>query len=222
MAHRVEVGPKPHLFDARGERIKRQIRHAFPKIDLDGICCLDIYTIDSPDINPQWCAEAFCDPVIQDIAIDRPLKSDYDWYIEVGYKPGVTDNVGHSAQYALGLISARYLPVYSARAYLIKADIHRKTAEAIARECLANTLIQNCRVFDPAEAAVMAPYVPKVVDLTPPSYEEMDLNCSDDELISLSQTRTLALNLTELKAVQAYMNDPGVQSRRAQMGPQVC
>jgi len=218
MAHRVEVGPKPHQFDARGERIKRQIQHAFPKVDLDAVYCLDIYTIDSPDIDPRWCAEAFCDPVIQDIAIDRPLKTDYNWYIEVGYKPGVTDNVGHSAQYALELVSSRRLPVYSARAFLIKADIHRKTAEAIARECLANTLIQSCRVFSPTEAAAIEPYVPKVVDLDPPAYEEMDLNCSDDELLALSQTRTLALNLAELKAIQAYMNDPGVQSRRAQVG----
>jgi phosphoribosylformylglycinamidine synthase len=218
MAHRVEVGPKTYLFDARGARIRKQIRHAFPHIPIESIHCLDIYNIDAPEVNPDWCAEAFCDPVIQDIAIDCPLATDFTWYIEVGFKPGVTDNIGHSAQYTLELICAQKLPVYSARAYLIKGSLDRQTAEDIATGCLANTLIQYYRVFAPYEAAAITPFIPKVEDLHTPSVEEIDLNIPDDDLIKLSQIRTLALSLDEMKAIQAYTNNPVVRESRAQVG----
>lgn len=64
MATRVEVGLKPHLFDARGERVKRQILHAFPQLSpLEKISCLDIYSIDSDGLKGEWLEEAFCDPL---------------------------------------------------------------------------------------------------------------------------------------------------------------
>ena len=37
--------------------------------------------------------------MIQRYSVDRPLdgEGDFDWLLEVGYRPGVTDNVGHTA-----------------------------------------------------------------------------------------------------------------------------
>ncbi len=217
MSHRVEVGPKPHLFDARGERVKKQIHHALPDISINHITCLDIYNIDG-DTKEQWCREAFCDPVIQDFAFDRVLEYDFNWYIEIGFKPGVTDNVGHSAAYALELISGEKMEVFFARGFLISADIDRRTAEKIATECLSNTLIQNYRVFSPVESAGIAPYIPKVVDTHIPKISEIDLEIPDDELVSLSQDRTLALTLTEMKAIQTYMRAPDVREKRLSAG----
>ncbi|MBN2298706.1 MAG: phosphoribosylformylglycinamidine synthase, partial [Deltaproteobacteria bacterium] len=143
MPYRIEVGLKPGLFDARGQRTKRQILHAFENLPKDTqITCTDIYTIDSEKLDDECITEAFCDPVIQNVAVNKPLSTYFDWYIEVGFKPGVTDNVGHSAQYALKLITGSNIPVYSARAYLLKGSLSRETATEIAQECLANSLIQ--------------------------------------------------------------------------------
>ena len=179
MPDRVEVGLKPGLFDARGERTKRQILHAFPHLQKEPhIFCIDIYTVDNDNLEEEWLAEAFCDPVIQDIAINRPLSSDFDWYIEIGFKPGVTDNVGHSARYALKLITGREIPVYSARAYLIKGPFTRETAQSIAQECLANSLIQYFRIFDPKEILSLKPYIPVVTIDQEPHIEELSLDRS--------------------------------------------
>ncbi|HEY9162269.1 MAG TPA: AIR synthase-related protein [Desulfomonilia bacterium] len=217
MSHRVEVGPKPHLFDARGERVKKQIGHALPDISINHITCLDLYNIEG-EAEKEWCIEAFCDPVIQEVAFDESLEYDFDWYIEIGFKPGVTDNVGHSAAYALELISGKKIPVFYARGFLIKADIDRRTAEKIATECLANTLIQNYRVFDASEASGIAPYIPKVVDTHIPKVDEIDLDIPDNDLIKLSQDRTWALTLKEMKAIQSYMKNPEVIKKRIASG----
>jgi phosphoribosylformylglycinamidine synthase subunit PurSL len=213
VSHRVEVGPKPLLFDARGERVKKQIHYALPDITISHITCLDIYNIDG-DAKEELCREAFSDPVIQEFAFDRALKYDFGWYIEIGFKPGVTDNVGHSAAYALELMSGKKIPVFYARGFLISADINRKTAEKIATECLANTLIQNYRVFSPQESAIIAPYIPRVVDTHIPKLTEVDLEISDSELIRLSQDRTWALTLSEMKAIQSYIRGSDVRKKR--------
>ena len=157
-------------------------------------------------------------PLFRILLFDRPLKYDFDWYIEIGFKPGVTDNVGHSAAYALELISGEKIPVFYARGFLIKAGIDRKTAEKIATECLANTLIQNYRVFPASESSGIAPYIPKVVDTHIPIVTEVDLEIPDNELIKLSQDRTWALTLTEMKAIQSYMRDPDVRKKRIAAG----
>ncbi len=219
MALRVEVGLKPHLFDARGARVKRQVGHAFPRLSsLEGITCFDIYHIDADNLNSSWLSEAFCDPVIQDIAIGGHLRTDKGWYIEVGFKPGVTDNVGHSGQYALELISGNAIRVFYARGYLLQGDLDRETAQAIAQECLANSLIQTIRVFDYPDCGPIAPSIPMVTGLHDPVVEEISLDLSDDELVKLSQARTLALNRDEMKAIISYLLDPETRSRRSKMG----
>jgi phosphoribosylformylglycinamidine synthase II len=219
MATRVEVGLKPHLFDARGERVKRQILHAFPQVTLpDKITCCDIYNIDSDGLKREWLEEAFCDPVIQDIAIDTILKQDFAWFIEVGYKPGVTDNVGHSARYALKLITGKDIPVYSARAYLMYGDLTREIVNVVAEGCLANTLIQYIRVFQASECSSFEPYIPRVTGLHEATVEEISLKIPDDELVKLSQTRTLALTVDELKAIVRYVQDPEILKARKKVG----
>lgn len=219
MPYRVEVGLKPGLFDARGERTKRQIEHAFPSIGIDvKIRCLDIYTIESSDLHPEWIREAFLDPVVQDLAVNEPLTRDFDWYIEVGYKPGVTDNVGKSASYTLKLITSNDSPVSSARAFLFKGELSRETATMIARDCLANSLIQYFRVMDSDEIMSIKPLVSQVTLNHVPSVEEISLTLSDSELASLSRERTLALTVEEMKAIAAYVQVPLVIEERKKLG----
>ncbi len=217
MAHRVEVGLKGHLFDARGERVKKQILHAFP-LNISHVKCFDVYNVDSEELACTWAEEAFCDPVIQQMRIDSSIADDFDYYIEVGFRPGVTDNVGHSASYALGLIAGSEIRVYSAMGYAIKADIDRATAEKIAGECLANELIQHYRVLDSAEMQGITPYIPKVVGEHNPRVEKVGLDIADEDLVRMSQQKTLALSLAEMKVIQAYINDAEVIRKRREIG----
>ncbi len=219
MPYRVEVGLKPGLFDARGERTKRQILHAFPSLSIDlKIRCLDVYTIDASGLNDEWISEAFLDPVVQDIAINEPLTRDFDWYIEVGYKPGVTDNVGKSATYTLKLITSNESPVYSARAFLISGALTREAATGIARDCLANSLIQYFRVMDPDEIRTVQPQISVVTLNHTPSVQDVSLTLSDSELAALSRERTLALTAEEMKVIASYVKDPLVIEERKKIG----
>lgn len=219
MALRVEVGLKPHLFDARGARVRRQVSHAFPQLSsLEGITCFDIYHIDADNLKSSWIEEAFCDPVIQDISIGSHVRAERGFYIEVGFKPGVTDNVGHSAQYALELISGKSIKVYYARGYLLQGSIDADTARTIARECLANSLIHSIRVFDYPDCGLIDPFIPRVTGLHDPVVEEISLDLSDDDLMQLSQRRTLALNIHEMKAIIGYLKDPETLRLRRAMG----
>jgi len=219
MTYRIEVGLKPGLFDARGQRTKRQIIHAFANLPEETqISCTDIYTLDSEYLSSECIEEAFCDPVIQDVAVNSPLTTDFAWYIEVGFKPGVTDNVGHSAQYALKLITGRDIRVFSARAYLLKGSLSRETVLNIAQECLANSLIQYYRIFDSTEISGIEPYIPAVTIDHSPRVQEISLALSDNELAALSAERTLALNINEIKTISKYLSDPQIQQQRTAMG----
>jgi len=219
MPCRIEVGLKPGLFDARGERSKKQILRAFPALDKNiSVRCIDVYTVDGEDLDDAWIRDAFCDPVIQDISVNTPLTRDFAWYIEVGYKPGVTDNVGRSASYALRLITSRHYPVYSARAYLLSGNLSRGQAEKIAVDCLANSLIQDVRVLDQNEILQVGPHISVVSLNHVPAVHEVSLDLDDQGLIRLSREKTLALNLEEMKAIASFIADPEVRRIRAQVG----
>ncbi len=217
---RVEIGLKPRLFDSRGERIRSKILAAFSEdIPITSIKYLDVYNVESDDVDDPTLVEAFCDPVTQDIAIDRELTEDFDWYVEIGYKPGVTDNVGKTASYALELISGKSARVASAKAYLVKGNIDKKDVLRVAEGLLANTLIESVRVFHASEIpGRIEPRIPRVENLKPPVVEEISLEIPDEELAELSRKRVLALNLDEMKTIRAYLRDPKVIEQRKNFG----
>ncbi|HPC47376.1 MAG TPA: phosphoribosylformylglycinamidine synthase, partial [Deltaproteobacteria bacterium] len=218
MATRVEVGLKEHLFDARGDRVKRHIVHAFPHLrPPETVLCFDVYHV-AQDLPHDALAEAFCDPVIQDMSLDASLRRRPGWYIEVGFKPGVTDNVGHSAQYTLELITSQGVRVHSARGYLVMGDYDEITIRDIATGCLANPLIHTVTIHRwPVDGRLEAalPHEPPVRE---PMVEEIDLDIDDAELARLSQARTLALSIEEMKAISRYISDPSTRQSRKKAG----
>src|SRR5690606_25385090 len=96
----------------------------------------------------------FCDPVIQEVAVDHPLAADFDILIEVGYRPGVTDNVGRTGreaiQYLTGRPFAAHEGVYTSVQYLLKGVTDEAVAERIASGFLANGLIQRWTIVPAA------------------------------------------------------------------------
>ncbi|RMG93806.1 MAG: phosphoribosylformylglycinamidine synthase, partial [Candidatus Dadabacteria bacterium] len=106
MAHRVEVGIRPEFRDPRGEGVAREARE-FLHLPVDEVRTLDVFTLDLglPEAEADAVAEALADPVVQDWAFDAPLAHrvfpGFDWAVEVGFLPGVTDNVGRTAKEAL-------------------------------------------------------------------------------------------------------------------------
>ena len=221
----IVVGVKEGISDRRGERVKRDIRDHLG-IALDRVRTLDVYTVDAQLGEADVIAAAagpFSDPVIQEYAVNRPLAHDFDVLIEVGYRPGVTDNVGRTAREAIEYQTKRaFTPgeaVYTSVQYLLSGTLSMEEAERVARDFLANQLIQRWTIvpaalFDPDRGVPIT--VPKVAAGSQGSeVREIDLNVADSELMQISRDGMLALTLNEMKTIQAfYQNEEVVVARR--------
>ena len=120
MANRIEIGFRQGIRDALGEKIKKRIIEHL-RIHVDSVTTIEVYTIDG-DLTPGDLEAAargpLSDPVIQEYAIDRGLARGFDWLIEVGFRPGVTDNVGKTAAEAIALLTGKPVRVYTSRQYV--------------------------------------------------------------------------------------------------------
>ena len=148
MPHRIEVATKSELPDPMGDSIRRQIGSlGFP---VEDVRVTNVYTIDGdlPQNELSSLAhELFADPVTQFSNIDEPVEGiPYDWSIEVGYLPGVTDNVGRSSRDAILDLGIELEPdqgVYASRRYLISGELTKEQLDLIARDVLANGIVER-------------------------------------------------------------------------------
>ncbi|NLN60093.1 MAG: phosphoribosylformylglycinamidine synthase [Deltaproteobacteria bacterium] len=223
MAERIEIGFKNGVWDALGEKTRRRIReHLF--LDVAEVKTAAVYTIDgslSPDELLTAAAGPLSDPVIQNYAINRGILDGFSWMIEVGYRPGVTDNVGKTAREALALLFGRspktFFPVHTSRQYAIRGNLRREEVEKVATDLLANELIERFVIVDGKEWQPdrgLPAYVPRVEGVDHPRTVRIDLNVSDESLMSISSDGILALNLEEMKAIRDYLKKGDVLAAR--------
>ncbi|TGU72145.1 phosphoribosylformylglycinamidine synthase [Geomonas terrae] len=227
MPHRIEITLKDEVRDPRGERIKREIGH-FLHLDVAEVRTIDVYTVDaelSADELAQAAAGPFSDPVIQDYSIDKPAAAGFDFLVEVGFRAGVTDNVGRTAKEAIGYLLGRQLAagegVYTSVQYLLSGKLTQADAEKIATGLLCNTLIQRYQILDAATFKAqggVAPFVPKVQGEAKVEVNTVNLEVSDEELMRISRDGVLALTLDEMKIIQAHYRDEKVREERVKVG----
>ena len=225
MAERIGVRYKEGIRDSLGEKIKRRIReHLF--IDVQQVRTADIYTIDgalSPDNLQKAAHGPLSDPIVQNSAINRPCFDRFDWLIEVGYRPGVTDNIGRTAREALALLfqkkTTAFPPVHTSRQYAINGDLTQEDANRIARDLLANELIERFVVLrgDTSDWQTLV-YVPRVDSISHFQVTSIDLDVSNDQLMAISSERVLALNLEEMQTIRDYIKSGDILSRRKEYG----
>ena len=227
MAWRIVVGLKENVRDARGERVRREIREHLG-IELQSVRTIDVYTVDAQLSEGEVAAAAagpFSDPVIQDYTINQPLAHDFDVLVEVGYRPGVTDNVGRTAreaiQYQTGRAFAPEEGVYTSVQYLLSGDISVEDAERIAKDFLGNGLIQRWDIVSRADfdgSKGVAVTVPKVTSTAKPEVRPISLEVSDEKLMQISRSGMLALTLEEMQAIQFYYRREDVIASRKAVG----
>lgn len=239
MAHRIEVGVKDGIYDARGKQIARRIAEHL-NLTINDVRTLNVYSIDTPEAPLSradlhfLASEVFSDPIIDTFAIDTPLADalcPFDWLIEVGFLPGVTDNIGKTAREALLLALKRdtseQLLVFTSRQYLLKGALTPPEVRRIAAGLLANNLIEEIHIWNAAQYRASGgakPHIPRVggaakgAPLAAPLVEEIELNIPDEALLALSRERLLALSLEEMKALQDYFLTPAVIARRVSVG----
>ncbi len=229
MVHRIEVGFADGVADARARSVARSVAEDLG-LTVERVRTVEVYTTNvelSPEQLDRLGAELFADPVIQLYSVDSPLheQGDFDWLIEVGFRPGVTDNVGHSAaqgmQDMLGVQSAEGEGFFTGRQYLFNGRLSRRDAERIASGLLANDLIERSRIISRdqwSSGERVVAEVPLVPGGAPPAVGGYDLEVDDDKLLRISEDGVLSLTLAEMKAVQAHYRSEQVRGRRAEFG----
>jgi len=229
MANRIEVGFKTGIRDALGEKTKKRIIDTLA-LKVSNVATIEVYTIDG-ELSAAELQEAasgpLSDPVIQEFSINRPLAKNFDWLIEVGFRPGVTDNVGKTAREAIELLLGDAavpgkINVYTSRQYLISGQISRSGAETIASGLLANDLIERHQVIAASDFDInqgLPAFIPKVQSEDKPQVAQINLAAvSAQGLLKISQEKLLALNLEEMKKIQAYYQNPAVIKARKKFG----
>ncbi len=236
MIRRVEVGPRPGLPDVMGRKTAESVKN-FLGLDVSSIRCVKVFTLEGLDagqVDRLLEAGVLHDPVLQEASLD-PLafiyQEPFDWALEVGFKPGVTDNEGRTARESVALVlgldeaGRGNLAVYTATQYLISGDLERDQVEHIASGLLANTLIQRHAVksaeewrqtpgFPPTPARVSGQALDTVATIP---LQDMD----DDALLAFSRDNVLALSLEEMRRIRDYYAAPDVsRARRAAGFPQ--
>jgi len=225
MTHRIEVGFKKEMKDALGEKVKKRINEDL-EIPAKKVKTVDVYTIDA-DLSEKELKtlgeNLFADPVIQEFNVDKPLVREFDWLIEIGFKPGVTDNVGKTSKEAIEDILKEKLngQVYTSKKYLISGEnLKKEDLERVAKDLLANELIQRWLITD-FKTFNKANYylpIPKVEIPHQPAITTINLNVSNQVLLKISRERKLALNLKEMQVIKEYFSRPDVTSEREKVG----
>ena len=223
MPHRIEVSLIPSLPDPAGRRMKARIA-ADLGLTVEDVRVADAFVIDKELSRPELesvVEEVFRDPVIQQATIDAPLSLPFDWLIEVGFRPGVTDNIGRTAREAvertLGIRMSRDEGVYTRKLYFVTGKLPREDADRIARDLLANDLIQTRAVFAGGEERFNL-LVPRVTSKAEAVVRTVDLEVGDEELARISREGVLALSVEEMRTIRDFFRDAGFLRKRAAAG----
>jgi phosphoribosylformylglycinamidine synthase II len=227
MPDRIEVASG--IADARAQVRTRYLQGLGVAGRIDRVEIVDVYTSDADldEIQLRTLAEELANPVTQRIAVNEALRpEDFNWAVEVGFLPGVTDNVGHTARQMLADLLKITLPpdrgVYSSQVTFLSGRLSREEAESIAA-ALANPLIHRVRVKSRRQFEAdggMGTVAPRVHLGGAPATDTVRLlEATDEELVRIGKlgivgpdgTRRgpLALDLTFMKAIQAYFRRQG-------------
>lgn len=230
MLYRIEAGLHPHLDDTVGRKTATHIAKAL-NISVGHIRQNRVFTVaglHQAEVDRLVKEAIWHDPVLQTASL-APLpmlaEQPFDFVLEVGFRPGVTDNEGRTARDTAALVlnkERRSLAVYTAIQYRIAsqagAPLDRATVEKIARDLLCNELIQRFQIKSAAEWQAQPGFsaqAAKVSGAVDDSVNTIALSSMDDAaLMQVSRDNTLALNLEEMRTIAAYYQRPEVKARR--------
>jgi phosphoribosylformylglycinamidine synthase len=236
MIHRIEILTRPELPEPVGRSLLFRIKR-FSALPLTDLRTCAVYSFDGAALNggsagrglPSVAAlgaELFTDPVLHRCWVDGDGIADaaFDWYVEVSFRPGVTDNVGRTAreslEYRLGRPLAVGQQVHSATGYFLRGRLTKKQVQALAQEWLYNGLIQQALILSRAElpaARAELFHLPVVALKREPRVERFAL-AAREELLELSARRLLALSGEEADTILAYYRHPDRVASRAAAG----
>ena len=169
--------------------------------------------------------DLFADPIIETASYGDPLLSSFqdppDLAIQVGFKPGVTDNSAQAALDGLSTIFEHHSDciIATTKTYAIWGT--RDSDAASIANAIHNPMIERCSVSKSEQCKngewplLDFPDIPTLPYVKPAT---VNLEVSDEELISISEKGLLALNLEEMRAIQAHYRNENVRLARSNLG----
>ena len=224
--NRITVALKPTITDTLGAKIARKIQ-AELDIALNGARLVKVFTIE--DLSQEQVRQilrlgVLHDPVLH-VADTNPVAADFDWILEVGFRPGVTDNEGRTARESIATalhLDPETFAVFTARQYLLNGKIRQQDIERIARDLLANELIEHFQIKSRTQWEQQAGFpatAAKVRVQSTPTVKSVDVAAMDDAALqAFSQANTLALSLTEMHCIRDHFANPQTRSARQTIG----
>ena len=225
---RVDVLPKigSGLIDSRAISTKKTLPKEI-EIDVKTIRTSLGYTIQgdlTEEERENAAKDLFSDPIIEHHSLDGSIAAGLlpdlghsDITIQVGFKPGVTDNRAMAAEDGLRtLFPGRKTKVASTISYHFWFGKNTPDIELIIA-LLHNPMLEQCAILDSdrrIENLIPFPVLPAQNNR---KSESIDLEVGDDELLEISERGLLALNLQEMKAIQSHYRDPHVKRTREEM-----
>jgi phosphoribosylformylglycinamidine synthase len=191
------------------------------------VTVLDSYTINSDLNNDELIesAKTLTNLTLEKFLINQLPKKKYQYVIEIGFLPGVTDNVAHTAREAIAdSLPSRdnlELEVYTSKVFLVSGKVNINDVKKIVLS-LHNPLIEKGNIFTEKEIKKqnnLPLKIPKVVLPSQKPVIEVSLSVSDDELIKIGKEGIsdgngvrrgpLALDLESMKVIQEYFKKLG-------------
>jgi phosphoribosylformylglycinamidine synthase II len=218
---------KPEYHDTFGEIIRNKCVKQL-KINTGGIKRSKFFTVDY-DLSDKEIHE-FTENCLKNRITDIGLINEF--YQAPGFKsliavaqlPGVTDDVGVSAQMALAdflnkKIDLNVQHIYTQNIFYFKENLSNEELLNIAKSFLGNPLIHHFQTcIKKNETFDFYPYVPKVELHIDETVEEINMNLNNNELEKLSEDRILALSLDEMKAIRSYFRNSEIIKHRIPFG----
>ncbi len=224
MIYRIEVISK--IVDARATIMKKKLEKAGFSGKIQEIKLVDVYTIDYDFSLEQveQIAKMLTNSLTQEYKINSPSFLEGDWIVEIGFLPGVTDNVAHTTQECIqDLFNLQFKDnlVFTSQMISIKGVFNSEEIKEIS-ELLANKVIQRIHIKSKQEYEEdrgMDYIVPRVKLTEEPKVDNVNLNLDEEGLKKLgkegisnedgSKRGPLALDLESMKVIKDYFDKEG-------------
>lgn len=222
-AHRIEI--KTIVNDMRSLVQSNKFRSD----KIRNVKIIEVYTIEKhlPQHDLVKIAEMLSNPVVQEYRIDsHEQEESFTWALEIGFLPGVTDNIGATARQTIeDFLKTKFdlnsEGVYTSTLYLIDGDLTEDEVKSLAatkhNPLIEHTRIKSHEAFEADNG--MGIVVPRVHLQKEPVVDEINLNLDDEKLSELGKKGIknadgtfrgpLALELDYLHTIQDYFKKAG-------------
>ena len=221
MAIRLEVQSIVH--DTRASTRKNNFNTLEIKNRIQDVSVVDVYTIDKKinKKNLENLSTLFYNPSVQKASYTSPLHPEkFDWAVEIGYLPGVTDNIANTSR---EMIEDKFKikftngeGTYSSQIIFISGKLDngeiKKIADSLYNPLIQRAIIKNYKDFMKDNGMEIT--IPEVKLTIHVRADSINLDISDNELITIgkqgiknnddSHRGPLALDLDQIKVIRDY------------------